>query len=73
LLEESHQAARGLLTGARELLDRLVDKLLREETIDQEELRQILGSRPALVETDLDPTLAKNLAEEGMKDAVPST
>jgi cell division protease FtsH len=73
LLEESHQAARGLLTGARELLDRLVDKLLREETIDQEELRQILGSRPALVETDLDPTLAKNLAEKGMKDAVPST
>jgi hypothetical protein len=33
LLEECHQAAHGLLTSARELLDRLVDALLREETI----------------------------------------
>jgi cell division protease FtsH len=46
LLEESHQAARGLLSGARELLDRLVDKLLKEETIDRDALVQILGPRP---------------------------
>jgi cell division protease FtsH len=46
LLEESHQAARGLLGGARELLDRLVDKLLQEETIDRDTLVQILGPRP---------------------------
>jgi cell division protease FtsH len=46
LLEECHQAARGLLSGARELLDRLVDALLREETIDQKALVQLLGPRP---------------------------
>ncbi len=65
LLEESHQAARGLLSGTRELLDRLVDTLLREETIDQEELGQILGPRPELVETDLSSTLAKSLDRKG--------
>jgi cell division protease FtsH len=46
LLEESHQAARGLLSDARELLDRLVDALLQEETIDRDALVQILGPRP---------------------------
>jgi cell division protease FtsH len=46
LLEESHQAAHGLLSGAREQLDHLVDKLLQEETIDRDALVQILGSRP---------------------------
>jgi cell division protease FtsH len=49
-LEECHQAARDLLTGARERLDRLVEALLREETIDQAELGQILGPRPEWVE-----------------------
>jgi cell division protease FtsH len=46
LLEESHQAARDLLNGARERLDRLVQALLHEETIGGEELGHILGPRP---------------------------
>jgi cell division protease FtsH len=50
LLEESHQAARELLSGERERLDQLVDTLLKEETIDRKELEQILGPRPGLVE-----------------------
>jgi cell division protease FtsH len=50
LLEDCHQVARGLLSGARELLERLVAALLKEETLDQEELGQILGLRPELVE-----------------------
>jgi cell division protease FtsH len=70
LLEESHQAARDLLGGARELLDRLVDTLLREETIDQEELRQILGPRPEWVEATLNSTPAESPVEEGIKDDV---
>lgn len=47
LLEERHAAVRRLLTGARAQLDRLVEVLLQEETIDQEELVRILGPRPA--------------------------
>jgi cell division protease FtsH len=50
LLEECHQTARDLLTGAREPLDWLVEALLHEETIDQEKLGQILGPHPEWVE-----------------------
>jgi cell division protease FtsH len=46
LLDESHDAAHTLLTDAREKLDRLVNALLQEETIDQEELEKVLGPRP---------------------------
>jgi cell division protease FtsH len=46
LLEESHQSARQLLTGEREKLDHLAQSLLQEETIDRDELVQILGPRP---------------------------
>jgi cell division protease FtsH len=46
LLEERHQAARQLLTSARAKLERLVDLLLREETVAQEKLTEILGPRP---------------------------
>jgi cell division protease FtsH len=46
LLDESHDAVHKQLTDGRELLDKLVDALLREETIDQEELEQVLGPRP---------------------------
>jgi ATP-dependent Zn protease len=35
-----------LLTDARDLLDRLVEALLHEETIDQDELARVLGPRP---------------------------
>ncbi|MCD6290132.1 MAG: ATP-dependent zinc metalloprotease FtsH [Anaerolineae bacterium] len=46
LLEERHEAARQLLLNARELLDRLAEALLKEETVEQAELVQILGPRP---------------------------
>jgi cell division protease FtsH len=43
LLEERHETVRQLLTGAR--LDHLVQVFLQEETVDPEELTQILGPR----------------------------
>jgi cell division protease FtsH len=50
LLAERHQVVRDLLSNARERLDRLAQALLRDETIDQEELRRMLGPRPEAVE-----------------------
>jgi cell division protease FtsH len=47
LLEESHESAQRLLTDHREKLDQLAQSLLHEETVDREELIQILGPRPA--------------------------
>ncbi len=49
LLEERHEAACRLLTGARDQLDQLVKVLLQEETVDQDELTRILGPRPGAV------------------------
>jgi len=46
LLQERHETARRQLTGARDKLDDLVEALLHEETIDQDELAQVLGPRP---------------------------
>ncbi len=46
LLQERHKAVYELLTSAREKLDRLVKALLQEETVDQQMLTEILGSRP---------------------------
>jgi cell division protease FtsH len=48
MLQERHETARQLLTGARDKLDDLVKALLQEETIDQDELARILGPRPEL-------------------------
>jgi cell division protease FtsH len=45
-LQERHETARHLLTGARDKLDDLVTALLHEETVDQDELARILGPRP---------------------------
>ncbi len=56
VLQERHEAVRGLLNGACDLLDRLVEALLHEETIDQDELAHVLGPRP-------EPTMA------GLSDA----
>jgi cell division protease FtsH len=50
LLEECHEAVYRLLADARESLDQLVSTLLQEETIDQDMLVQILGSRPEVTE-----------------------
>ena len=46
LIEEAHEEVRRRLTDNREKLDRLVDALLREETVGAEELNRILGPRP---------------------------
>ncbi|HLH78007.1 MAG TPA: ATP-dependent zinc metalloprotease FtsH [Candidatus Binataceae bacterium] len=45
LLEQVHQEVRARLSGARERLDRLVERLLAEETVDSDELVAILGPR----------------------------
>jgi cell division protease FtsH len=46
LLEERHEVVYRLLADARSQLDLLVKNLLKEETIDQDMLAQILGARP---------------------------
>ncbi|MGA7873300.1 MAG: ATP-dependent zinc metalloprotease FtsH [Candidatus Binatus sp.] len=45
LLEETHDRVRRCLTSSRERLDRLVEALLREETVGSDELSRILGPR----------------------------
>ncbi|MGO9268425.1 MAG: ATP-dependent zinc metalloprotease FtsH [Candidatus Binataceae bacterium] len=45
LLDEAHEDVRRQLTAAREPLDRLVDALLREETVNLDQLNRILGPR----------------------------
>ena len=44
-LEERHEMVEELLSKSRDKLDRLVDALLREETLDQDALTKILGER----------------------------
>ncbi len=46
LLDEEHEIAKRLLSNHREKLDSLVQVLLREETVEQEELVRLLGPRP---------------------------
>jgi cell division protease FtsH len=48
LLEEAHEGVRRRLTDNRPKLDQLVEALLREETVDAEELNRVLGPRPQL-------------------------
>jgi cell division protease FtsH len=45
LLQETHDGVRRCLTDSRERLDRLVEALLREETVGSDELNRILGPR----------------------------
>jgi len=45
LLNERHELVRKLLTDARDKLDKMVEALLHEETVDQSELTNILGTR----------------------------
>ncbi|MFZ0889197.1 MAG: hypothetical protein WA005_12150 [Candidatus Binataceae bacterium] len=49
LIEEAHEEVRRRLTDNREKLDRLVEALLREETVAAEQLNRILGPRPQLM------------------------
>jgi cell division protease FtsH len=46
LLAERHEVVHSLLASAREKLERLVETLLEEETVDREGLLRILGPRP---------------------------
>ena len=57
LLQETHESVRSRLSASRELLDRMVDALLREETLDTRELQRILGPRD-----DTQAELAKKAA-----------
>jgi len=47
LLEERHGTVRRLLEDGRERLDRLAGALLERETVEFDELEQLLGPRPA--------------------------
>jgi cell division protease FtsH len=49
LLEERHEFVRQLLSEHREQLDALVQELLHHETVEQDDLAQILGRRSAPV------------------------
>ncbi len=46
LLDQQHKAAHALLGAARDQLDALVEALLKEETVEQDELTRMLGARP---------------------------
>lgn len=46
LVEESHRAVRALLDSARDSLDSLAATLLKKETVEYDELVQLLGPRP---------------------------
>ncbi|HTT06854.1 MAG TPA: ATP-dependent zinc metalloprotease FtsH [Steroidobacteraceae bacterium] len=46
LLEERQDVVHALLMNAREQLDRLAEALLKEESIGETELRELLGPRP---------------------------
>ncbi|MBN1317280.1 MAG: cell division protein FtsH, partial [Anaerolineales bacterium] len=59
LLDASHKTTTDLLTREQEKLDRLAQKLLHDETIDREELENILGPRPFTVGLQLDQILSK--------------
>jgi cell division protease FtsH len=58
LLHERHTYVRELLKKRRNKLIELADTLLQEETIDQNELKNILGSRP-LAEVEQIPLASK--------------
>ena len=45
LIDEAHEEVRRCLSANRQKLDRLVEALLREETIGPDELNSILGPR----------------------------
>ena len=46
LLSEQHEIVYRLLSSAQDKLDRLVEALLQEETVDEKELIRLLGPRP---------------------------
>jgi cell division protease FtsH len=58
LLEEAHEEVRNQLTLVREKLDRLVEVLLKEETVEFDELTKILGPRHPTELTAIQPRAA---------------
>jgi cell division protease FtsH len=58
LLEERHEFVYRLLADARSQLDLLVESLLKEETVDQDMLAQILGARSEPAEETLHRAVA---------------
>jgi cell division protease FtsH len=64
LLGDRHESVKRLLIAAREALDRLVEALLRDETVDQGALEQILGPRPEIEVSVLESTNAMHNAVE---------
>lgn len=67
LLQERHQAAVDLLKKERQVLDQVVDRLLREETVEQKELKEILGPRPVsdAVPSDAPAVIVAEATEAG--------
>jgi cell division protease FtsH len=57
LLAERHRVVQHQLLDAQKQLEALAQALLREETIDQDKIAEILGSRPAVIENDQEPAL----------------
>jgi cell division protease FtsH len=47
VIEEAHQRVRGILSAHRNVLDNLAHLLSREEVVQGEELRKMLGKTPA--------------------------
>lgn len=52
LVNTSYQDVRKLLSDSRPMLDRLVEALLKDETVNQDEMARILGPRPYPVAED---------------------
>jgi len=47
VIDEAHQRVRGILSAHRKVLDELANLLSREEVVEGEELRKMLGKAPA--------------------------
>jgi len=63
IITDAHNEARRLLRERRDILDELSHRLLEKETVDGEELRQLLGSAP--------PKDAEGTIPPVLPDAVP--
>ncbi len=57
LLEDQHEAVERLISGERTKLDTLAEALLKEETLDRDQLADLLGPRPEPTETVVKPAL----------------
>ena len=72
LLEERHLFVTHLIEGAADQLDLLVESLLDEETLGQDEIAQILGPKPQLIQVAKIPRL-NGVHKNGFLAKLPST